>query len=123
MIDEGAVDEAEIHDFGRACEMQIVAIAPAAKAVGAFEKFVPDARAPFGGERRDVGNFLEMEIFGVIAADDHGESVFKSERFGDFKMKAIGVKLLDAIVNGGGITDRKSTRLNSSHRCISYAVF
>src|SRR5437762_9095145 len=23
----------------------------------------------------------------------------------------------------GGITDRKSTRLNSSHRCISYAVF
>src|ERR1017187_10625080 len=25
------------------------------------------------------------------------------------------------LVNGG--TDRKSTRLNSSHRCISYAVF
>src|SRR5437764_2339996 len=23
----------------------------------------------------------------------------------------------------GGIADRKSTRLNSSHRCISYAVF
>src|ERR1017187_6029774 len=23
----------------------------------------------------------------------------------------------------GGVTDRKSTRLNSSHRCISYAVF
>src|SRR5437763_7156792 len=25
--------------------------------------------------------------------------------------------------HGGGIQDRKSTRLNSSHRCISYAVF
>src|SRR5437762_14323077 len=24
---------------------------------------------------------------------------------------------------GGGALDRKSTRLNSSHRCISYAVF
>src|SRR5437879_6870910 len=24
---------------------------------------------------------------------------------------------------GGDLTDRKSTRLNSSHRCISYAVF
>src|SRR5437764_10015780 len=24
---------------------------------------------------------------------------------------------------GGGTPDRKSTRLNSSHRCISYAVF
>src|SRR5436189_1027543 len=33
-------------------------------------------------------------------------------------------ELLDAHI-GGGITlkDRKSTRLNSSHRCISYAVF
>src|SRR5437762_4544703 len=26
-------------------------------------------------------------------------------------------------ISGGGIEDRKSTRLNSSHRCISYAVF
>src|SRR5437763_12517623 len=25
--------------------------------------------------------------------------------------------------SGGQLTDRKSTRLNSSHRCISYAVF
>src|SRR5437879_9773041 len=25
--------------------------------------------------------------------------------------------------NAGNVTDRKSTRLNSSHRCISYAVF
>src|SRR5437879_11484138 len=28
-----------------------------------------------------------------------------------------------AFVAGLGWTDRKSTRLNSSHRCISYAVF
>src|SRR5436189_1310897 len=30
-------------------------------------------------------------------------------------------KLLGTL--GGLLTDRKSTRLNSSHRCISYAVF
>src|SRR5437879_11092680 len=30
---------------------------------------------------------------------------------------------VDAPVNTLGIRDRKSTRLNSSHRCISYAVF
>src|SRR5437762_13692046 len=28
-----------------------------------------------------------------------------------------------APTRGGATTDRKSTRLNSSHRCISYAVF
>src|SRR5437763_2886072 len=31
--------------------------------------------------------------------------------------------LAGGITLTGGITDRKSTRLNSSHRCISYAVF
>src|SRR6267378_398866 len=105
-IDEGAVDEAEIHHFGRFGEMEIVAIAPAAEAVGALEEFVADAGAPFGGDGSDIGDFLQMEIFGVVAADDHGESVFKTERLGDFEMEAIGVELLDAAVDGGGITLR-----------------
>src|SRR6266446_1422177 len=87
--------------------MQLVAIAPAAKAVGAFEKFVANAGAPLGGQRRDIGNFLEMEIFGVVAADNHGESVFETERLGDFEVKELGVELLDALVNGGGITLRR----------------
>src|SRR5438132_3347615 len=86
--------------------MQPVAIAPAAEAIGALEEFVTDAGAPFGGERGDIGNFLQMEIFGVAAADDHGESVFKTERLGDFEVKALGVQLLDTIVDGGGITLR-----------------
>src|SRR5712692_9229991 len=41
-----------------------------------------------------------MEIFRIIAANDHGESVFEAERLGDFKMEAIGVELLDAVVDG-----------------------
>src|SRR5712692_11553852 len=41
-----------------------------------------------------------MEIFRIIAANDHGESVFEAERLGDFKMEAIGVELLDAVIDG-----------------------
>src|SRR5882762_7058998 len=101
IVFEGAVDEAEIHHFGRFGEMEIVAIAPAAEAVGALEEFVADAGAPFGGDGSDIGDFLQMEIFGVVAADDHGESVFKTEGLGDFEMEAIGVELLDAAVDDG----------------------
>ena len=58
MIDEGAVDKAEVHDFRRFGEMETVAIAPAVEAVWTLEEFVADARAPFGCERRNVGDFL-----------------------------------------------------------------
>ncbi len=100
MIDEGTINKAEVHDFGRSCEMEIVAVAPAAEAVGALEKFVADARAPLGGKGRNVGDFLQMEILRVIAADDHGESVFEAEGLSDFEMEALGVELFDAMVNG-----------------------
>src|SRR5258708_3699787 len=48
-----------------------------------------------------------MKFLGVIAADDHGESIFEAEWLGDFKMEAIGVELLDAVIDGGGITLRR----------------
>src|SRR5260370_40446201 len=70
--------------------MKIVAIAPAAEAVGALEEFVADAGAPFGSNGGNVGDFLEMEIFGVVAANDHGEGVFETERLGGFEMRALG---------------------------------
>jgi hypothetical protein len=44
-----------------------------------------------------------MEVLGVVAADDHGESIFEAERLGDFQVEAVGVELLDAKVDGGGI--------------------
>jgi len=106
MIDEGAVDQAEVHDFGRFGEAEIVAIGPAAEAVGALEEFVADAGAPLGCEGGDVGDFLQMKIFRVVAPDDHGESVFKAEGFGNFEMEAIGIELLDAIVDGVRIASR-----------------
>jgi hypothetical protein len=107
MIDEGAIDQAEIHDAGLLVEVQGVAVAPSAEAVGALEKFVADADAPFGREGNDVGDFLQMEIFRVVAANDHGESVFEAERLGNFELEAIGVELFDTIVDGGGIALRR----------------
>src|SRR5437660_1801828 len=122
MIDEGSVDEAKVHHFGRLGEMQIVTIAPAAEAVGALEKFVADAGAPFRSKGRDIGDFLKMETFGVVAADNHGESVFKAEWLGNFKVKAISVELLDAIVNRGRIALRSFVEHGSEGRACVFNV-
>jgi hypothetical protein len=100
MINESAVDEAEVHDFGSFGEAKIVAVAPAAEAVGALKKLVADANAPFGRERCDVGDFLEMEFLSVVAANDHGKGVFETEGLGDFEVETVGIELLDALING-----------------------
>src|SRR5437762_10541283 len=52
----------------------------------------------------------------------------RNGKFGDTKLDGVKFALAfwwpKAIHEGGGTArDRKSTRLNSSHRCISYAVF
>jgi hypothetical protein len=107
MIDEGAVDEAEVHHARLLGEVEGVAVAPAAETVWALEEFITDADAPFGGERRNVGNGVEAGDFGVVAADDHGKSVFETERLGDFEAEALRVELLDAIVDGGGVAGRR----------------
>jgi hypothetical protein len=99
MIDESAIDKAEVHDFGRSREIEIVALAPTAEAIRTLEKFVADPDAPSGCEGREVGDFLEMQISSVVAADDHGESVFEAEGLGDFEMEALGVELFNAMVN------------------------
>src|SRR5256884_8496745 len=122
MIDEGSVDEAKVHHFGRLGEMQIVTIAPAAEAVGALEKFVADAGAPFRSKGRDIGDFLKMEIFGVVAADNHGESVFKTQRLGDLKVKAVGIELLDAIGDGGRTASRSFVEHGGEGRACVFNV-
>ena len=106
MIEEGAVNEAEVHDAGRRGEAERVAIAPAAEAVGALEEFIADADVPFGSEGRDVGYFLQMEALCVVGADDHGKSIFKAEWLGDFELEALGVELLNAAVDRCGIALR-----------------
>src|SRR5438552_3084136 len=93
MIDEGSVDEAKVHHFGRLGEMQIVTIAPAAEAVGALEKFVADAGAPFRSKGR-----------------------------GDLKVKALGIELLDAIVDGGRTASRSFVEHGGEGRACVFNV-
>src|SRR5437762_9076170 len=45
-----------------------------------------------------------------VKLGNHGESGLRAQR-------------LSGLLKSLGVGDRKSTRLNSSHRCISYAVF
>jgi len=102
MIDESAIEEAEVHYIGRGGKVECVAAAPAAETVGALEEFVADADAPLGVDRSEIGHGAEMEALGVVAADDHGEGVFEAERLGEFEIEALGVLLFYAGVDGGG---------------------
>src|SRR5437762_8742060 len=67
-------------------------------------------------------------------ATEHGAAVFRLEEHVDRLLDSahiVGFRdlpwnregLIDAIHKTIAAKDRKSTRLNSSHRCISYAVF
>jgi hypothetical protein len=99
LVDEGAIDQAKVHDTGRRGEMQAVESAPATKAVGTLEEFVAEAGAHFGGVGDEVAGVAEVEALGVFAADDHGESVLETEWFGDFQVETLGIALFDAIVD------------------------
>src|SRR5437763_11333312 len=63
------------------------------------------------GSRREQG-FVHIDCASIPA------ELFESELFGYEKGT-----FTDAAARKIGRLDRKSTRLNSSHRCISYAVF
>ncbi len=99
LVDESAIDQAEVHDAGRRREMQGVEPAPAAKAVGTLEEFVAEAGAHFRSVGDEVAGVAEMEALGVFAADDHRESVLKAERLGNFQVETLGVALFHAIVD------------------------
>src|SRR5437879_10296536 len=72
-----------------------------------------------GEKNRKVRKLLRQRIL-VFAARREGNGITKSELFSnmrDVEPDEV-MEELDNLVR-----DRKSTRLNSSHRCISYAVF
>ena len=60
-----------------------------------------------------------MTVYSLIYQSGMPASTVKSILSG--KSKNPGIVNIEKIAEGLG--DRKSTRLNSSHRCISYAVF
>jgi hypothetical protein len=101
--DECAVDQPEIENRRRSGETKIVSFCKAREAIGPFQKFVADTDAPFWCKRRDVREFLEVEVLRIIAADNHSESVFETEGFGDGQMEAVGIELFHSLICGGGV--------------------
>src|SRR5450755_847286 len=104
MVLQGTVNEVEVHDAGLLVEVQAVTLAPALESVGALEKFEADAGAPLCSQRNNVRGALQVQTLGVVSANDHGESVFETERLGDREIETLGVELLDALVDRGGIS-------------------
>src|ERR1017187_5715805 len=68
-------------------------------------------------QRIVMGAFIRTDAHVVAAADKTS-----ARRQNVLKGAAADADLQHAAIEGGR-PDRKSTRLNSSHRCISYAVF
>src|SRR2546426_8683990 len=59
-----------------------------------------------------------------VIADFEADSLDSSQhKFGPFDISQFSKIRLRVTANGSGSVDRKSTRLNSSHLVISYAVF
>src|ERR1700758_4916739 len=106
-VDESAIDQAEVHDAGRRDKVQAVELAPAGEAVGTLEEFVAEAGAHFGSVGDEVAGIAEMEALSVFAADDHGESVLKAERLGDFEIETLGVAFFHAIVDVAWVAARR----------------
>src|SRR5215210_752284 len=79
-------------------------------------------------EDRHVFDVLFERFFFRAVEREAIEQGLVEERFGggeELDLEALRERIREAIRAGsdGEMRDRKSTRLNSSHRCISYAVF
>src|SRR5580692_1219800 len=100
VIDQGAIEEAEVHNVWRGGEVEAVAVAPTVETIGALEEFVADTGVPLRSDCGEIRHGAEMEIVGVVAADDQGEGVFEAERFGELEIETLSVLLFDALVDG-----------------------
>src|SRR5262249_41299353 len=81
VVNQGAIDEAEIHHARLLREAQSITLAPAFVAVRPFEKFIAEAGLPAGNKGNDVRNDAQMKLAGVAAAHNHGKGILEAERF------------------------------------------
>src|SRR5438034_6616282 len=70
-----------------------------------------------GSSRKEASRWLTSAGFDVVAADNAAAAL------DILRCCRVDVILADMALRGEGVRDRKSTRLNSSHTVISYAVF
>src|SRR5437762_10384674 len=78
------------------------------------------ARSSAARTRTSQEGFMAIKNVGVIGCGLMGSGIVQVAAQAGFDV--LFVEADDALVTRG-LEDRKSTRLNSSHRCISYAVF
>src|SRR5437762_6519311 len=71
-------------------------------------------------QRKRVANFIFLEMTDVMPMQVRGKFRDLNAGFLDTAFAEQRLASLDRLTH---FLDRKSTRLNSSHRCISYAVF
>src|SRR5256885_4047893 len=83
-------------------------------------------RTPETAEAEREGAFAKLSQYrdgGIFAAKFSGESAWERHPNGDEIVQIVEGKTTVHLMTDDGPQDRKSTRLNSSHLVISYAVF
>src|SRR5574344_2448237 len=87
--------------------------------------FLNDGKKYFIFSLNEVDNNGYLQLYASNIVEDNGKLVMKSitddNEWNAFKMAI--QNIVSNNRNGIKVTDRKSTRLNSSHQIISYAVF
>ena len=48
----------------------------------------------------------KVQALGIVSANDHGKGIFETQRLGDREIETLGVLLLNAMVDRGGIAGR-----------------
>src|SRR5688572_31186715 len=94
----------------------------------AAQLILQDVSLRFGGIKvlQDVSFAVEPgQIFGLVGPNGAGKTSLFNCISGHYRPSAGSIRIDDAEVRGSrpAALDRKSTRLNSSHSQISYAVF
>src|SRR3712207_7535822 len=73
--------------------------------------------------RSEAGQVLDRPAHAVVAERDLPVQAPEGGHVDGQRVVHVGVELADVVQQRAGHGDRKSTRLNSSHANISYAVF
>src|SRR5437764_3349180 len=130
-------------ELALACDMRVAAdtaqfgqpevqlgIIPGAGGTQRLTRLVGPARAKdiiLSGRRITAGEALNVglcdRIFPAEVLQAEARAMALSFASGAVAAHALAKQAIDTVFDGTLAEDRKSTRLNSSHRCISYAVF
>ena len=108
---EGTIEQAEIHDAWRPSESEAIGLGQSRKAVRALFKFISDSEAPLRRVLRGLAQRGQVQPARIVAANHHGECVFKTERRADGDAVTRRVEAADRIENGLGVAIKGCLRM------------